>query len=215
MRPTDERVGYERGEAKRPCRPMCDLVCVFAIGLTISGDFRSPTAAHRRARWAAVCFLVVAGQEGYGREACDPIWAIQKVCFYAGSSLVWTWRDAAYSAQPPGMHTVAHPCRQEHASCRRVVGRSGGSFFGGHGISADEGGGFFVRFEQPAGFEQGVTRHAIWSKLRLQGVFLIESYSCRKLFLRQAHPKVARTKASKTEVASLPKCLTSVTRRKY
>ena len=32
------------------------------------------------------------------------------------------WRDAAYAAQPPGMHTAAHPCRQEHAfvapSCR-------------------------------------------------------------------------------------------------
>ena len=58
------------------------------------------------------------------------------------------WRDAAYSAQPPGMHTVAHPCRQEHTLCCRVVGRSGGSFFGDHGISAERvGGGVFVRFE--------------------------------------------------------------------
>ena len=47
------------------------------------------------------------------------------------------WRDAAYSAQPPGMHTLAHPCRQEHALWRRVAGRSGGSFFGEHGISAE------------------------------------------------------------------------------
>ena len=51
------------------------------------------------------------------------------------------WRDAAYSAQPPGMHTLAHPCRQEHALWRRVVGRSGGSFFGEHGISAERVGG--------------------------------------------------------------------------
>ena len=65
------------------------------------------------------------------------------------------WRDAAYAAQPLGMHTAAHPCRQEHALCRRVVGRSGGSFFGEHGISAERVGGFFARFEQPAGFEQG------------------------------------------------------------
>ena len=47
------------------------------------------------------------------------------------------WRDAAYSAQALGMHTVAHPCRQEHALWCRVVGRSGGSFFGEHGISAE------------------------------------------------------------------------------
>ena len=51
------------------------------------------------------------------------------------------WRDAAYAAQPAGMHTAAHPCRQEHALWRRVVGRSGWSFFGEHGISAERVGG--------------------------------------------------------------------------
>ena len=31
-----------------------------------------------------------------------------------------------------------------------------GVFFGDHGISAERVGGFFARFEQPAGFEQGI-----------------------------------------------------------
>ena len=90
LRPTDERVGYERGEAKRSCRSMCDLVCVFAIGLTISGDFRSRTAVQRHDRWTRSVF----GGSRAGRirkEACDPIWAIQKVCFYVRSSLLSTF----------------------------------------------------------------------------------------------------------------------------
>ena len=56
LSPRGERGVYERGEAKCPCRPMCDLVCVFAIGLTISGDFGSRSTGHRRARWPRSVF---------------------------------------------------------------------------------------------------------------------------------------------------------------
>ena len=85
---------------------MCDLVCVFARGLTISGDFGSRTAGQRHDRWprsvsqgAARTRGVSPKASGFGgsragrirKEAYDPIWAIQKVCFYVRSILVSTF----------------------------------------------------------------------------------------------------------------------------
>ena len=124
LSPRGERGVYERGEAKCPCRPMCDLVCVFAIGLTISGDFGSRSTGHRRARWPRSVFCWWRGRKdtegGMRFDLGNPEGLL--LCKIEPS--VDLWRDAAYSAQAPGTHTarpsmparacfVAPSCRSE------------------------------------------------------------------------------------------------------